>query len=136
MSDLAVMPDIDSALLDLAAMFGLPGVDAANIRGKAPTPGSSILPAVQIYTYDGRADQLGGEAIFDVHCFATTYPAASLLARTFDAKIMQYPHRVGGNGSTVLLDVVENLSIPTEVSWVEDNSVRRFQATYSVSFRR
>ena len=133
MSEIALLPDMDIAMLDLLEAFALDGVSAANIRTTAPTPGKAAeLPGIQAYTYDGTADQLEGESVFDVHCFASGYAAASLLARTVDARLMRYPHRVG----SVIFDRVETVSSPTEVEFVDDNTIRRFTATYTVSFRR
>ena len=133
--DIKMLPDVDLAVLSLGdAWLGTQLAAAASWR--TPTPDSDPLPWMQAYTFDGEADQLSGEATLDVHFFATTYAQASLLARTFDARFMGYPHVVGSPGSAVLLDRVRTLSVPTEVEWLTDNSVRRFQATYSVSFRR
>lgn len=129
------IPAVDLALLDFIDQV-MPETFPGGADMMAPTPGVDPLPAVQAYFYDGNADQLGGEAICDVHFFAETYAQASSLAREFDAKFMGYPHRVSSNGSAVLFDQVGTVSIPTEIPWLEDNSIRRFQATYSVSFRR
>ena len=132
MSDIALLPDIDGTLRALAILFAT-GVPDDNIGTRAPTPGEAAdLPALQLYSYDGDATQVDGTATFDVHSFAKGYAAASLLARTVDARLMGYPHRVG----SVILDRVETVSIPTEVEYVSDNSIRRFAATYTVSFRR
>lgn len=129
------------AFLDLMDEWNatLPEPDryAGTAMTTSPTPGSTDpLPAAQAYMFDGSADQLGGEAIVDVHFFASRYVDASRLSRSFEHHLMQYPHRVSSNGSSVLFDQVGTLSLPTEVEWVEDNSIRRFQATFSVSFRR
>jgi hypothetical protein len=135
MSDIGMLPDVDSAILALCEEFMAGTILPANIRTVAPTPGADPLPAAQLYTFDGDATQIDGYAVFDAHFFATKFAQASLMARTFDRNIMRYPHRVEG-APAVLLDVVETISIPTEVEWVGDNSARRFKATYSVSFRR
>lgn len=129
------LPDVDLAVLSLGDLW-LGGQLAAAASWRSPTPGSDPLPWMQAYTFDGEADQLSGEVAVDVHFFALRYGQASLLARTFDARFMGYPHVVGSPGSAVLLDKVRTISVPTEVEWLTDNSVRRFQATYSVSFRR
>ena len=136
-TDIKVLPDYTVAMLDVVdlLMDDEPALQPANID--APTPDVNVaLPACQAYTFDGDADQTSGSFVVDVHFFAETYAEASRLARTFDARFMRYPHRVSSNGSAVLLDRVGTVSMPTEVPWIDDNSIRRFQATYSVSFRR
>lgn len=133
MTDIAIAPDIDRAVRDLVPT--LVDVPAGQVRREAPTPGTDPadpLPAVQVYAFDGDSDQLGGYAVLDVHVYAATYAQASLLARTLDAKLLLYPHRVGN----VLLDTVTTVSSPKEIEFVTDNSIRRFQATYTVSYRR
>lgn len=134
--EIGILPDHSRALRDLVNELMSDEDTLAPASISAPTPGEGPLPAVQAYTYDGDADQTGGTFVCDVHFFATTYAEASRLARTFDSRIMRYPHRVGSGVASVLLDSVGTVSIPTEVPWVDDNSIRRFQATYSVSFRR
>jgi len=129
------------AFLDLIDEWndGLPTAEklAAPASSEAPDPGASPpLPAAQAYMFDGAAGQLDGYAVVDVHFFARKYLDASRLARSFEQRMMQYPLRVSSNGSSVLFDQVETISLPTEIPWVEDNSIRRIQATYSVSFRR
>jgi hypothetical protein len=128
-----VLPDYVLAVMDLLAPEG----SELSIGVDAPTPGTAAtLPAAQVYQADGAADQTGGYAVIDVHSFARTYGDTSALARSLDATLMGYPHVVSSNGSAVLFDRVECLSIPSEIPWLEDNSIRRFRATYSVSFRR
>lgn len=136
-TDIKVLPDYTVAMLDVIdlLMDDEPGLQPSNIDAPIPSE-STLLPAVQAYTFDGDADQTSGSFVTDVHFFARTYAEASRLARTFDSRFMRYPHRVSSNGSAVLLDRVGTVSIPTEVPWIDDNSIRRFQATYSVSFRR
>jgi hypothetical protein len=136
MSDIAVIPDHGEVMRMLvdALMADMDGVGEANVA--APTPGESPLPAAQAYVFDGAADQTEGTFVVDVAFYASSYSVASRLSRTFDARFMGYPHRVSSGDSTVLLDRVETNVIPNEVPFTEDDSVRRFQATYSVSFRR
>jgi len=136
MSDIAVLPDHSKAMRDLidVLMADEGPLTAASV--KAPTPGSTPLPACQAYVWDGSADLTSGDFIVDVAFFATTYAEASRLSRKFDARFVRYPHRVSSGDSTVLLDRVTTNVIPNEVPFTEDDSVRRFQATYSVSFRR
>lgn len=135
-TEIGILPDHSRALRDLVNELMADEDALSDASISAPTPGESPLPAVQAYTYDGDADQTSGIFVADVHFFAATYAEASRLARTFDSRMMRYPHRVSSNGDSVLLDSVGTVSIPTEVPWVDDNSIRRFQATYSVSFRR
>jgi hypothetical protein len=123
------------AWLDLIDLK-MPARLAGQASTQAPTPGSTPLPAAQAYMYDGKATQTDGYAVVDVHFFAANYDTASQLARDFDAEAMGYPHLVSSNGSAVLFDQVECISLPAEIPFTDDNSVRRFRATYSVSFRR
>jgi hypothetical protein len=103
----------------------------------APTPGEGIvLPAAQAYVYGGDGDQLQIEPVADVAFFAADYNVASLLARRFAARFVGYSHRVSSNGRSVLFDSVSVVTLPAEVPWVDDDSVRRFMATYSFSIRR
>lgn len=136
MSDAPVLPDHSAVVLAYIGTV-MTGPDAlAKVSVKAPTPGSSPLPAGQAYVWDGNADLTEGDFLVDVAFFAKTYAEASRLSRNFDSRFMGYPHRVSSGDSTVLLDRVSTNVIPNEVPFTEDDSVRRFQATYSVSFRR
>ena len=138
-TDIAVIPDhgsamrqlVDTLMADAAAADGLQPASY-----KTPTPGDDVLPAAQAYVWDGDAGLTDGTFTVDVAFFASSYSVASRLSRTFDARFMGYPHRVSSAGSAVLLDRVETNVIPNEVPFTDDDSVRRFQATYSVSFRR
>lgn len=134
------LPDMTMAVMDLLDAWNatLPELQrfAGQARSTPPTPGTTTLPAAVVHAVDGAATRLDGYAVLDVSFFALKYADAWRLARDFDHHLMQYPHRVSSAGSSVLLDMVETISIPTEVPWLEDNSIRRFQATYSVSFRR
>lgn len=136
MSEIAVLPDHVKALHALIDTLMGDEPTLANASLKAPTPGSSPLPAVQAYIFDGSADETEGDFVVDVAFYASTYGVASRMSRTFDQRFMGYPHRVSSGDSTVLLDRVTTNVIPNEVPFTEDDSVRRFQATYSVSFRR
>ena len=101
-----------------------------------PRTGSSPLPWAQAFLWDGTASDWDGEFLIDIAFYAKTYAEASRLSRTFDARFMGYPHRVSSDGSAVLLDRVTTNVIPNEVPFTDDDSVRCFRATYSVSFRR
>lgn len=135
-SSVRVLPDHSKALRDLIDQLMADETALGDAAVWAPTPGSTPLPAAQAYVVDGDADQTVGQFVVDVQFFAATYHEASRLSRIFDQRFMQYPHRVSSGDSTVLLDRVGAVSTPTEVQWIEDNSIRRFVATYSVSFRR
>ena len=129
------LPDNVSAML--ALLDEKTTVPEANIRVSAPTPGATAsLPAIQVFQVDGESDQLDGYSVIDIHTFDRSYLDTSNLALDVDAIVMGYPHLVSSNGRSVLFDRVECLSIPSEIPWLEDNSIRRFRATYSVSFRR
>ena len=136
MSEPAILPDHSRVMRTLVdeLMGGAEGVTAASV--KTPTPGVTPLPAAQAYVWDGSASDTEGDFVVDVAFFAPTYAVASRLSRTFDQRFMGYPHRVSSDGRTVLLDRVTTNVIPNEVPFTDDDSVRRFQATYSVSFRR
>jgi hypothetical protein len=136
MSDVKVLPDHSKVMRTLIDTLMSDETALSNATVKAPTPGDSPLPAAQAYVWDGSAGQTEGDFVVDVAFFATTYGEASRLSRTFDARLMGYPHRVSSGDSTVLLDRVTTNVIPNEVPFTDDDSVRRFQATYSVSFRR
>jgi hypothetical protein len=137
MSEPAILPDHSAVvrkLVDTLMADKKPALTAASV--KAPTPGVSPLPACQAYVFDGSASDTEGDFIVDIAFFAKTYAEASSLSRTCDQRFMGYPHRVSSDGRTVLLDRVTTNVIPNEVPFTDDDSVRRFQATYSVSFRR
>lgn len=128
------IPDFDDAVLDLIDQQGYQALAPASVD--APTPGRDPLPAAQAYIVDGDARITEGQVVIDVCFYATTYVAARELLKSFDAVLMGYPVKVSSNGRTVLFDSVETISIPKEVPWLDDSSVRKFMATYRVSFRR
>lgn len=141
-------PDFTVAVLDLIDSWFGPGTGVgAELHGeplvpegastRMPTPGGDdALPWATAYVFGGDGDALQSNPVLDVHFFAGDYATASLLARRFHARFMQYPHRVSSSGRSVLFDRVEVGVLPAEVEYVEDDSIRRFQATYSFSIRR
>ena len=128
------IPLFDDAILDLIDQQAYPGFGPASWA--APMPGKDSIPAAQAYIIDGASDALSGDVLIDVCFFADTYRGAREPSRSFDAVLMGYPLVVSSGGSTVLFDSVESLSIPKEVPWVDDLSIRRFLATYRVTYRR
>lgn len=138
-------PDFSVALLDLIDSWFLGAgaelhSEAALVTGSslnAPTPGDDIvLPAAQAYVVGGDGDELQSDFTADVAFFDKDYNVASLFARRFHARFVGYSHRVSSNGRSVLFDRVSVVTLPAEVPWLEDDSVRRFMATYSFSARR
>jgi len=136
MSDPKELPDYAAATIQIIAEWAVDENAVAKVSVKAPTPGSSPLPWAQAYVFDGSASETEGDFVVDVAFYAASYAEASRLSRRFDQRFMGYPHRVSSDGRAVLLDRVTTNVIPNEVPFTDDDSVRRFQATYSVSFRR
>src|SRR6478735_6326570 len=126
MSDAPKVVDWTAAWLDLIDLK----ISSARLPGKA----RSTAPSPDATAW--QAGQTEGYAVVDVHFFHPDYATAMNLAIDFDAAAMGYPHVVSSNGRAVLFDRVECLSLPAEIPWLDDRSVRRIRATYSVSFRR
>lgn len=133
----ALLDLIDSWFYGTGAELHAEAAMGAQASLNAPTPGDDIvLPAGQAYVLGGDGDELQSDFTADVAFFDKDYNVASLLARRFHARFVGYSHRVSSNGRSVLFDRVSVVTLPAEVPWLEDDSVRRFVATYSFSARR
>lgn len=136
MTALAPFPLSTLAMLDwLDANF------ASDLGGMAssssPMAGVTPLPHAQAYGLGGDRDILSDHPTIEIQVFAATYLAAGNLAERIDVKLLALGgHRFISNGQPILFDHVEVVSPPIEIPWDSENSIRRFQASYSVSIRR
>ena len=103
---------------------------------QTPLAGSTPLPHVQAYGFGGSRTRLEDHPAIEVQVFAADYDTAADLAERIDTGLMGYPLRVESSGRSVVLDSVNVISPPVEVPWDTEGTIRRFQATYSLSIRR
>jgi len=134
-STLIPYPQAPIALLDwIQRQFGMELGGPASTE--APLAGTTPLPHVQVYGLGGERERLNDYPAIGIMTFAANYNTAADLAERIDTGLLGYPIVVESNGRTVVLDSVEVNSPPVEVPWDPEGTIRRFQATYSISIRR
>lgn len=134
-SVLRTYPQAPIVLLDwIDLIFGAELGGPASMQ--SPLAGTTPLPHVQVYGFGGERERLNDYPTLDVAVFAADYATAANLAERIDTRLLGYPIVVESSGRSVVLDSVEVVSLPVEVPWDPEGTIRRFQATYSISIRR
>lgn len=97
---------------------------------ETPEDLESQLPFVRVMRTGGGRDRLHDMPTVDVDVFAATYTAAETLAEQIAEWLIGPPSGVR-EFDRVICEVA-----PRELPWVDDNTVRRWGATYHVVTRR
>ena len=93
------------------------------------------LPLLVVGRLGGVTGRLEDFPILDVDTFHSTRAAAISLDARISAAFLGYPHVVGLDTRTVVLDQVTQSRGQVPVPW-EDSNVRRIASTYQFSVRR
>lgn len=125
MATLMRFPDVARVLADdLEALAGV-----GHTGGETPVDLLSKLPFVRVLRVGGFSDAFNDHPTVDIDVYAATYTAAELLAERIRQRIVGPPPAVG------VLDRARCDVSPFEAPW-PDETVRRFNATYSLTTRR
>ncbi len=119
-------PDVQRLLV-----IGLEQVVGAGRTAVETPPDLELrLPFVRVMRIGGIRDRLNDLATVDVDVFAATYTAAQSLAEEVAEFLMGPPSGIRE------FDRVDCEIAPRELPWVDDNTVRRWGATYRPVTRR
>lgn len=102
------------------------------VRDERPT--GAVLPYIMVSRIDGPSDGLTEHGVYSVHSFAETLPGAQALATSAHCTLAS-PWRAQQQIGGIWVDGVTTIEAPTERQYIEDNSIRRFVATYQVDLR-
>lgn len=127
MAELANYADVEAALVTVLS-------DLATTGTVTPADLQTALPFVRIARRGGSDDRITDTATVDIDAFAASRTDSRLLADTIRARLIAPGGLVSGAG--VLIDQSSTATAPNEVPWSNDQSIRRFTATYRVTARR
>lgn len=114
------------------AAAGLPRVPASLTYDAGTDP----LPRYRVSTLPSTHDRLEALPIVEIETLATTFAEAERLATDIDDILMGYPLSTSSGGRVVLVDRVDVISSPAEISLEGESKIRRFLATYQLTVRR
>lgn len=119
-------PDVQRLLVIGLEQF----VGAGHTAIETPENLESVLPFVRVMRTGGGRDRLNDMPTVDVDVFAATYSAAESIAEQVAEWLIGPPSGVP-EFDRVMVEVG-----PRELPWVDDNTVRRWGATYRPVTRR
>jgi len=127
MADRAPYPDTEAVLVDLL-------LDLADGGAGTVTPNDlqDVMPYLRVKRFGGLDDLWTDAALVSVDAFAGDRTTAHTLAEAVRQRLLTFPHTLDG----ATIDRVTTTAGPSEVAWSDDQSVRRFTATYRVTVRR
>lgn len=127
MTSPTLFPDVEVLLVGY-----LEGLVANSDQVDTETPGdfTGLLPFIRVYRFGGFADRFNDFADIQLDVFAELRSVGFPLARQIQSLLMGPPPPI------VLLDRVDCTVGPRELEWGDDNTVRRWGATYRVVSRR
>lgn len=94
------------------------------------------MPRYIVSVVDPQAGRLEALPVVDIEVVARTYSEAERLAFDVDEILMGYPLSTSSDGRVVLVDRVDAIASPAELSLEGESKIRRFLATYQASIRR
>lgn len=131
MTDRAGFPDTARVVVDLLADL-VGGCD--NIGTDTPaTTLQATLPYLRVQRIGGDDDGFTDSALVSIDAFAAIRSDAQALAEAVRQRLLSRPIPVTGG---VTLDYASTATAPNEVPWSDDQSVRRFTASYRITARR
>lgn len=126
MTDRPPYPDVEVMLVDLLA-------DLAPAGTVTPPNLQAAMPYLRVKRIGGTDDLWSDFALVAIDAFDADRVTAQTLAEAVRQRLLTFPHVVTGVGT---LDRAETATGPNEVPWSEDQTVRRFTASYRVVARR
>lgn len=127
MADRSAYPDVEVALVDLLGDLASGGAGTVT-----PPDLQDSMPFLRIKRFGGTDDLWTDAALVSVDAFASTRTAAFDLAESVRQRLLTFPH-VTAEGT---IDRTTTATGPNEVGWSDDQTVRRFTASYRVTVRR
>ena len=126
MTDRSPFPDIEAALVDLFAdLAGTGTVTPANLQ--------DAMPFIRIQRFGGEDDGFTDASLVAIDAFSAVRADAYALAESIRQRLLaNLPNIVDG----ITIDNATTATGPNEVQWSDDQTVRRFAASYRVTARR
>lgn len=125
MAELAPWPDVEAALEDILE-------DLAPTGTTTPAKLQETLPFIRIERFGGDDDRITDANLITIDTFAAVRADSKALAETIRARLLSGPLTTG----STTLDTTTTATAPSEVPWSDDQSIRRFSATYRITARR
>lgn len=97
---------------------------------ETPEDFTGLTPFIRAYRAAGSADRLNDFADIQIDVFDPLRSVAVLLARRIQALLLGPPPPIA------VLDRIECPVAPRELEWGDDDTIRRWGATYRVTSRR
>lgn len=126
-------PDVETVVQDLLADL-VGGV--SHVGSETPPDLQDRLPFVRVTRFGGADDRVTDYADIDVDCYGSRRTATLRLAEQVRQLLTRGSHVVSSEGMRVVLDKVTTELAPFQPPGDEDDTVRRFTASYSVRARR
>lgn len=130
MADRAPFPDIEAALRDLFVDL-VAGCD--NIGRQTPANLQAAMPYVRVQRIGGEDDGFTDSPLVAVDTFAADRSTSWALAEAIRQRLLTSGPKVVAGGS---IDKGVTATGPNEIPWSDDQTVRRFTASYRVTVRR
>lgn len=125
MAEWTAFPDIEAALVTLLE-------DLATTDTATPANLQTAMPFIRVTRFGGADDRFTDSAAVNIDTFAATRADSLALAQTILQRLISGPQVVG----TTTLDYTTTATAPNEVPWSDDQTIRRFSASYRLSARR
>lgn len=123
--------DEERIVMDLIeAWFNPPGYPVVVYTGTETIPGRDFeasLPFVRVGRVGGAPDGPDDHPVVDIDVLSKTRAEAKDIANTIMALLESKPHPI---------NEINVLMAPQKVNWIEGSPIRRFYASYHLTFRR
>lgn len=127
MTDRQPFPDIEVVLVELLLDLASGGAGTAT-----PSNLQDTMPYLRVQRIGGEDNGWTDAPLVAIDAFAADRPTAQALAEAVRQRLLTGPHTV--DAGTV--DNATTATGPNEVPWSDDQTVRRFAASYRVTARR
>lgn len=133
MSPARRFPDAETAVQDIIADL-VGGVE--HVGSETPNDLQQRLPFARVTRIGGGDDGVTDTAELDVDVYGTRRTATWMLAEAVRERLLAGPHALTVDGIAVVCDRVSTITGPFQPPGGDDDTVRRFAASYSARFRR
>lgn len=127
MTSPTLWPEVESLLV---AYLETLVADARQVNTETPDDFTGLVPFIRVYRFGGGADRFNDAADVQLDVFHPLRSVGLPLARQIQSKLLGPPPPVA------MFDRIECPVAPRELDWGDDDTMRRWGATYRVVSRR
>lgn len=127
MTSPTLWPDVETLLVSY--LEGLVD-DADQVNTETPDDFAGLTPFIRVYRFGGRTDRVNDYADVQLDVFHALRSVGLPMARQVQSLLMGPPPPVA------VFDRIECIVAPREMEWGDDDTMRRWGATYRVVSRR